>query len=189
MVDGPTVLRGLIIVIAASAIVGLLIYYNARLSCAEGFLPPAEVASGTGAASAASFGPALAAGRGAFAKEEAGSPLAPEHLGPSAAEVPQAASPGGQLRPEDLLPRLGNSPEEKRFELLNPGAGAGLQGMDFLDAGRHISQASPPTRNVSQDLRGEEPILKRNVSPWLMSTIDPDTDSLKHMEIVTKPRA
>jgi len=76
--------------------------------------------------------------------------------------------------PSDLLPRDTNS----EWASLNPlGINAdGIQTPDLLQSGYHIGidTIGQTLKNPSYDLRSDPIIEKQNISPWNMSTIEPD---------------
>jgi hypothetical protein len=76
--------------------------------------------------------------------------------------------------PIDLLPKDKNS----EWASLNPvGVGGdSIQSPDLLQSGYHIGidTIGQTLKNPSYDLRSDPVIEKKNISPWNMSTIEPD---------------
>jgi hypothetical protein len=75
--------------------------------------------------------------------------------------------------PSELLPKDKNS----EWAELNPvSAGGGIQTPDLLQSGYHIGidTIGQTLKNPSYDLRSDPIIEKKSVSPWNMSTIEPD---------------
>lgn len=74
--------------------------------------------------------------------------------------------------PADLLPKDENS----KFAELNPNVmtAEGVAGGDMLDAGYHIGTISQTLRNANLQLRSDPIIPKKDVGPWMTSTIEPD---------------
>lgn len=76
--------------------------------------------------------------------------------------------------PTDLLPKDENS----KFAELNPNVmtSEGVAGGDMLEAGYHIGLDSvgQTLRNANLQLRSDPVIAKKNVGPWMGSTIEPD---------------
>jgi len=76
--------------------------------------------------------------------------------------------------PSELLPKDTNS----EWASLNPvGVGGdGIQSPDLLQSGYHIGidTIGQTLKNASYDLRSDPVIEKKNISPWNMSTIEPD---------------
>lgn len=75
--------------------------------------------------------------------------------------------------PSELLPKDKNS----EWASLNPvGSGDGIQTPDLLQSGYHIGidTIGQTLKNPSYDLRSDPIIEKKFVSPWNMSTIEPD---------------
>jgi len=76
--------------------------------------------------------------------------------------------------PSDLLPKDKNS-EWASLNPVNVG-GNGIQTPDLLQSGYHIGidTIGQSLKNPSYDLRSDPIIEKKSVSPWNMSTIEPD---------------
>lgn len=75
--------------------------------------------------------------------------------------------------PSELLPKDTNS----EWASLNPvGVGDGIQSPPLLQSGYHIGidTIGQTLKNPSYDLRSDPVIEKKNISPWNMSTIEPD---------------
>lgn len=75
--------------------------------------------------------------------------------------------------PSELLPKDKNS----EWASLNPlGVADGIQTPDLLQSGYHIGidTIGQTLKNPSYDLRSDPIIEKKNISPWNMSTIEPN---------------
>jgi len=76
--------------------------------------------------------------------------------------------------PADLLPKDENS----KFAELNPNVmtSEGVAGGDMLEAGYHIGldTVGQTLRNANLQLRSDPVIAKKDVGPWMTSTIEPD---------------
>lgn len=76
--------------------------------------------------------------------------------------------------PADLLPKDENS----KFAELNPNVmtAEGVAGGDMLEAGYHIGldTVGQTLRNANLQLRSDPVIPKKDVGPWMTSTIEPD---------------
>lgn len=76
--------------------------------------------------------------------------------------------------PADLLPKDENS----KFAELNPNVmtSEGVAGGDMLEAGHHIGldTVGQTMRNANLQLRSDPVIVKKDVGPWMTSTIEPD---------------
>lgn len=76
--------------------------------------------------------------------------------------------------PADLLP----TDENSKFAELNPNVmtAEGVAGGDMLEAGYHIGLDSvgQTLRNANLQLRSDPVISKKDVGPWMTSTIEPD---------------
>ena len=90
--------------------------------------------------------------------------------------APSNCYPQNTLTPQDLLPE-GQATEIQQFNEGIPDVGEGiLRGVNYLDAGFHVgvNTVGQSLRNANLQLRAEPPNPRTQVSPWLMSTIDPD---------------
>ena len=95
-------------------------------------------------------------------------------------ENPKDCYPKDQLSPEELLPGDNNS----KWAQVNPTGDGKLGDQNFLTAGHHIgvNTVGQTLRNANLQLRSEPPNPQIKVSPWLQSTIEPDTNR-KPLEI------
>lgn len=95
-------------------------------------------------------------------------------------QYPKDCFPKDQLSPSELLP--GSS--DTQFALLNPDSQGELSDQNFLDAGYHtgINTVGQTLRNANYQVRSEPPNPQVKVSPWLQTTIEPDTNR-KPLEI------
>jgi hypothetical protein len=82
--------------------------------------------------------------------------------------------PKDQLTAEDLLPLDTNSV----WAQVNPVGQGELKDKNFLEAGYHIgiNSVGQTKRNPNYQIRSEPPNPQIKVSPWMQSTIDPDTN-------------
>lgn len=90
--------------------------------------------------------------------------------------APSNCYPQNTLTPQDLLPE-GQATEIQQFNEGIPDVGEGiLRGVNYLDAGFHVgvNTVGQSLRNANLQLRAEPPNPRTQVSPWMMSTIDPD---------------
>lgn len=93
---------------------------------------------------------------------------------------PKDCFPKDQLTPAELLPGDANSTWAK----VNPAGQGELGDQNFLQAGHHVgvNTVGQTLRNANMQLRSEPPNPQQKVSPWLQSTIEPDSNR-KPMEI------
>ena len=105
-----------------------------------------------------------------------------ENLGndESGNEKPGHCFPKDQLTPDELLPGDVNS----KWAQVNPAGQGELGDQNFLNAGFHVgvNTVGQTLRNANLQLRSEPPNPQVKVSPWLQSTIEPDSNR-KPMEI------
>jgi hypothetical protein len=87
---------------------------------------------------------------------------------------PSPCQPRDSLSPEELLPQDYSSTWAK----CNPTGAGNLDGKNFLDSGWHvgINTVGQTLRNPNLGLRSEPANPMVSVSPWLQSTIEPDTN-------------
>lgn len=93
----------------------------------------------------------------------------------TAAERGASCYPKDELNPEDLIPK---DSADSRWARMNPSGQGDIQDQNFLTAGYNMgvdTQASS-LRNANQQIRSEPPNAQFKVSPWNMSTIQPDTN-------------
>ena len=85
---------------------------------------------------------------------------------------PQDCYPREQLNPVDLLPQDNNS----QWAQVNPTGAGDIQGKNFLSAGALIgvNTVGQSLRNANYQLRSEPANPQMQVSPWMISTIEPD---------------
>jgi hypothetical protein len=90
----------------------------------------------------------------------------------NAAKKPQDCYPREQMNPVDLLPQDNNS----QWAQVNPTGAGDIQGKNFLSAGALIgvNTVGQSLRNANYQLRSEPANPQVNVSPWMISTIEPD---------------
>ena len=90
----------------------------------------------------------------------------------NAAKKPQDCYPREQMNPVDLLPQDNNS----QWAQVNPTGAGDIQGKNFLSAGALIgvNTVGQSLRNANYQLRAEPANPQVNVSPWMISTIEPD---------------
>jgi hypothetical protein len=95
-------------------------------------------------------------------------------------QLPKDCYPKDQLSPSELLPGNSNSV----WAQVNPSGQGDLKDQNFLNAGHHIgvNTVGQTLRNANLQLRSEPPNPQAAVSPWLQSTIEPDTNR-RPMEI------
>lgn len=100
--------------------------------------------------------------------------------GSSNASLPKDCFPKDQLTPQELLPADANS----TWAQVTPAGQGSVGDQNFLNAGFHvgINTVGQTLRNANLQLRSEPPNPQVKVSPWLQSTIEPDSNR-KAMEI------
>jgi len=87
--------------------------------------------------------------------------------------LPSSCNKQGNVDPSQLLPSGGNN----AFSSMNPSCGGDIKDISLLKAGHHIgiNTVGNSLRNPNLQIRSEpaNPMVK--VSPWMQSTITPDT--------------
>ena len=96
------------------------------------------------------------------------------------AVTPKDCFPKDQLTPAELLPADANS----TWAQVVPAGQGSVGDSNLLTAGYHvgINTVGQTLRNANMQLRSEPPNPQVKVSPWLQSTIEPDTNR-KPLEI------
>ena len=90
-----------------------------------------------------------------------------------------------KLTAKDLLP---NDATDSKWANMNPSTGGSINDPNLLTAGWTIgvNSVSNSLRNANLQLRSEPPNPQQPVSPWMISTIGPDTNR-KDLEIGSQP--
>jgi hypothetical protein len=85
--------------------------------------------------------------------------------------------PKDQLMPQELLPQDNAA---NQWSQVNPQGAGSLMDKNLLQAGHHvgINTVGQTLRNANMQLRSEPPNPQVQVSPWIQSTINPDTNRL-----------
>ncbi len=164
--------RVLLIVAAGIALVGIIIHYNSVMGSTppdayrrEGFQTANNVVM-----NAPDFSQPVAGGPMGAEEEMLELPAPVEQTG---GVRPASGSLADQLKPDDLLPRVGNSPEEQKFAQLYSTGQGDMRGINFLDAGSQIGVSTRYHRNGNLQLRSDPPIHKQPL-PFMYSTIEAD---------------
>jgi hypothetical protein len=99
---------------------------------------------------------------------------------PAQVEASASAYPMDQIKPNELLP----SDSSSLWASVNPSGQGQLKDKNFLQSGHHIgiNTIGQTLRNANLQLRSEPPNPRVAVSPWLTSTIEPDSNRV-HFEI------
>ena len=100
-----------------------------------------------------------------------------EGITTSTAGLSQSCASVSTVDPSDLLP----SDNTSEWAQMNPSGEGDVGNVNLLKAGYHngINTVSGGAmRNSNLQLRSDPPIAKENVSPFLQSTIEPDTSRL-----------
>ena len=94
--------------------------------------------------------------------------------------VPDQCYPKDILSADDLLPMSKDSTWAQSV----PAGQGSLTDQNFLNAGYHlgVNTVGQSLRNANRQIRSDPPCPRRKVSPWLQSTIEPDTNR-KALEI------
>lgn len=119
---------------------------------------------------------------GTFAKEDVEKQTAPQGAMSNSNEYTtvdelsneNSDSSNATTNPDDLLPK----DENNEWAKLNPTGTGDLNNVNLLKAGYHcgVDTVSNSLRNANLQIRSEPPNPTDSVSPWLNSTIEPDTN-------------
>jgi hypothetical protein len=186
MADGTLLFRTILVLVAGIALIAIIYHYNTSINEnfeGEGGQQAPQRAQGPSLDGGGAGGYDVTNGMNPMGKavENFEGPRASAEEDVSSSMAPLGADAAGSgvgkgaFRAQDLLPKLGNSREEQQFAQLHPAGQGDVQGVNFLDAGSLIGQTTSLKRNANHQLRSDPPIEKKNVSPWMMSTITPDT--------------
>ncbi len=95
-------------------------------------------------------------------------------------QLPRDCYPKDQLTPSELLPGDPNT----KWAQVNPSGQGDLKDQNFLNAGHHlgVNTVGQTLRNSNLQLRSEPPNPQVKVSPWMQTTIEPDSNR-RPMEI------
>ena len=95
-------------------------------------------------------------------------------------QLPKDCYPKDQLTPSELLPGDPNT----KWAQVNPSGQGDLKDQNFLNAGHHlgVNTVGQTLRNSNLQLRSEPPNPQVKVSPWMQTTIEPDSNR-RPMEI------
>lgn len=106
-------------------------------------------------------------------------------LGNNSSADPSTCFKRDRLSASDLLP----SDASSKWAQINPSSSGELSDQNFLTAGYHvgINTVGQSMRNANLQLRSEIPNPQVAVSPWLISTIEPDVRAVS-FEIGSAPQ-
>lgn len=106
-------------------------------------------------------------------------------LGNNSSADPSSCFKRDRLSATDLLP----SDASSKWAQINPSSSGELSDQNFLTAGYHvgINTVGQTMRNANLQLRSEVPNPQVAVSPWLISTIEPDVRAVS-FEIGSAPQ-
>jgi hypothetical protein len=92
---------------------------------------------------------------------------------PTGVMQPATASPGKRLTTEDLLPK---DAANTKWAQVTPSGQGELRDLNFMTAGWHIgvNTQGQSLRNPNMQLRSDPINPQYKVSPWNMSTVEPD---------------
>lgn len=166
--DGPLMFRLILIIVAGFALVMIISNYNNSLAPTLEMDPPvdeqfeAEVPMRSGPAPM----------RTGKIQEKIVTPTEDGTLTATASDTTSPASiltPGAldTTKPEDLLPRLGNTPEEQRFVSVNPSVAGDVGTQNFLQAGYWQGAITNIHKVANRQLRSDPLIVPQKVSPWM----------------------
>lgn len=128
---------------------------------------PDSASSGIGA-----YSPSSPLGNEAYSIVNADTPT---DTPPGAPAPAPTCYPRDRLTAEDLLPK---DAANSKWSQLNPIGQGNVQDQNFLTAGYHVgvNTQGQSLRNANYQLRSEPSNPQVSVSPWSISTIEPDTN-------------
>jgi len=162
--DGPLLFRLILIVVAGFALVMIISNYNSSLAPSLQTDPPVDEQF-----QAESIPSPWTTGK---IQERGVTPTENGTLTATAGETAPASSmiTAGSidtLKPEDLLPRIGNTPEEQKFVSVNPSVSGDVGSQNFLQAGYWQGAITNVQKVANKQLRSDPLIVPQKVSPWM----------------------
>ena len=175
-----TVIRLLLILLAALALFGVVAFYNRTKTERFNAGSPLERSTPQQPAAKRSAGPVPLAAPSTSASF--GSPVAMEPVGNEkyrgvpgdvSGASPMDPFPQDRVSPEDLLPK---DAANSKWAQANPAGQGDLKDMNLLTAGYHmgVNTQGQSLRNASHDLRSEPVNPRYKVSIWNNATIEGD---------------
>lgn len=168
--DSQMMFRVLLIVAAGIALVAIVMHYSNLMNSPAPYSPAAEREAFQAQAQPPDFTKPSGPGGPMGAEEDMYDVPAPVT---EAAQITSDGGPRDALKPSDLLPRLGNTPEEQKFAQLYSTGQGDMQGINFLDAGSQVGLSTRLNRNANLQLRSDPHIVKQPL-PFMFSTIEAD---------------
>jgi hypothetical protein len=181
-----TVIRLLLILLAALALFGVVTYYNRTKTERFSASAPYEVASASASSPSSYAAPSVplpmaqASTMAPFQSANAPAPLEPVSNeryrpvpGDTGGNMPNDPFPQDRVSPEDLLPK---DAANSKWAQANPAGQGDLKDMNLLTAGYHmgVNTQGQSLRNASHDLRSEPVNPRYKVSIWNNATIEGD---------------
>lgn len=178
--DGPLLFRLVLIVVAGFALVMIISNYNSALApsleqnraVGEQFQQFADNGMAGGMVSGMAGGAQAQAYGDPDRREKHVTPIENGTLTATAggAQASAALAPPGTidtLKPSDLLPRVGNTPEEQKFLSVNPSVTGDVGSQNFLHAGYWQGSITNVQKVANKQLRSDPLIIPQKVSPWM----------------------
>lgn len=167
--DGALVFRLVLIIVAGFALVMIVSNYSNSITPSTnqvskerfqdaGYVAPPPSAPAFRAPAPAAPAPVRPVETGSLVTTAKATQSPAERIAPNAIDT---------LSPEDLLPRLGNTPEEQRFVSVNPSVPGDVASQNFLQAGYWQGAITNVQKNANMQLRSDPLIVPQKVSPWL----------------------
>ena len=179
--NNNTVIRLLLILLAALALFGVVTYYNRTKTERFSASAPFEMASPS--AYAANTAPSVplpmarASTMAPFNAPASMEPVSNERYRPvpgdTGGNMPNDPFPQDRVSPEDLLPK---DAANSKWAQANPAGQGDLKDLSLLTAGYHmgVNTQGQSLRNASHDLRSEPVNPRYKVSIWNNATIEGD---------------
>jgi hypothetical protein len=172
--DSVDILRGVLILFAAAALVYLALEYaNKQKQNDEGFIADfvdANKKLTDNHNKKSTIAPSTAS------NAQASEPLSNDSYKPITnqhTQLPKDCFPKDKLTAEDLLPK---DSANSKWAQVNPAGQGDVKDQNFLNAGFHvgINTVGTSLRNPNMQLRSEPPNPQVKVSPWNQTTIESD---------------
>ena len=167
--DGPLMFRLILIVVAGFALVMIISNYNNSLAPSLASDPQIDEQFQAEAPHIqTSYHPSARIHEKTVVPTEDGTLTATAGDTFSSAPTPLSV-PGSidTLKPDDLLPRISNSPEEQKFISVNPSVAGDVGAQNFLQAGYWQGAITNVQKVANKQLRSDPLIVPQKVSPWM----------------------
>jgi hypothetical protein len=175
------ILRGVLILLAAAALVYLAMEYAKKQKMNDEGFEAAEISDANTMLSSpetvmpvsSTFTETVKTGSQNAKPSEPESNASFKHVKQTGEKLPKDCFPKDKLTADDLLPK---DAANSKWAQVNPAGQGDLKDKNFLNAGFHvgINTVGTSLRNANLSIRSEPPNPQVKVSPWNQTTIEAD---------------